>query len=132
MRITFVVTFILTFIIVTLGNAVTTYGNPSGMYAKCDRRIDKVGHDDDAKYVFSNNAGANGNNGGLINGVATAHADVSGNSHVGHDTQHFSATYVVVWAVDSGSYTASATAYCARSGYDSGGTYHYDAIQDSN
>ena len=123
MKKTFIVTSILAFTVVTLAHA---------MFAKCDRRIDKVGHGDDAKYVFSNNAGANGSNGGLMNGVATAHADVSGNNHVGHDTQHFSANFVWVWASDTGSYGASATAYFARSGYDSGGTYRYQPAQDFN
>lgn len=131
MRQTIIVTFILTFTIAIFAYASTT-GNPSGLSAYCDRRIEKVGTGDDVKYVFSNNAGASGSNGGLINGVATAHADVHGNSHVGHDTQHFGANFVHVWVVDSGSYGASAIAYCARSGYDSGGTYHYDSIQDSN
>lgn len=97
-------------------------------YANCTRTIQNV----DGVLKAWNDASASGSNNGLVNGVASAHADVSGNNHVGHDTQHFSANYVSVGASDSGSYTASGLAYFATSGYDSNGNYQYISAQDSN
>ena len=112
-------TLILAFTCITMAYAWT--------HALCDRRIDNV----DGTLVATNHAGANGSNNGLMNGVATAHADVSGNNYVGHDTQHFS-SYIHVWASDTGPYGGSGTAYFAASGYDSSGQYRYISAQDSN